>query len=297
MDYALYRRIRLKFRQHYTIFVRISAKILLSKLHQKAFKPVGPGGSVRPTLQENKLNMIRNYFSLMLFLLLANHALNAQMDSSEQLLFNQIFSKAELEYGIDQVLINGPLYENRNPDVTGLPYLLNYYTNQGSVVYRGKQHANLNLRYDIYNQQVLLIYLFDSVEYKLHLQKEFITEFNLENRRFINEAFGANEDAKFYQVIGGDFPIRILYYWQKGQSNVYVNNPDIKMYSPEQKETYILFNNKLERFKGNMSFTRKLKSKSKTTIKEYLRKNNIKVQHASDDQMELLIKFINTLEK
>lgn len=241
--------------------------------------------------------MIRKYFSLILFLLLANHALIAQMDSSQQLLFNQIFSTAEKEYGIDQELINGPLYENRNQDVTGLPYLLNYYTNQGSVVYRGKQYSNLNLRYDIYDQQVLLIYLFDNVEYKLHLQKEFITEFNIENRTFINEAFGADEDAKFYQVIGEDFPIRVLYYWQKGQSNVYVNNTDIKMFSPEQKETFILFNNKLVRFKGNMSFTRQLKSKSKTATKEYLRKNNIKVTHANDYEMELLIEFINTLDK
>ena len=39
--------------------------------------------------------------------------------------------------------------------------------------------------------KLLLIYLFDSVEYKLHLQKEFITEFKIENKKFINEAFGA----------------------------------------------------------------------------------------------------------
>jgi len=240
--------------------------------------------------------MIRNYFNFILFLFFANYAVNAQMDSSQQLLFNQIFSAAEKEYGIDQELVNGPLFENENQNINGLPYLLNYYTNQGNVIYRGKQYSNLNLRYDIYNQQVLLIYLFDNVEYEVHLEKEFITEFNIENRKFINDAFGADKDAKFYQVIGKDFSIKILYFWQKGLSNVYVNNPDIKMFSPEQKETFILFNNKLVSFNGNSSFTRQFSSKSKAAIKKYLRKSKTKVKQANDYEMELLIEFINTLD-
>ncbi len=236
-----------------------------------------------------------NYFCLILFLLLSNYALNAQKDSSQQLLFNQIFTAAEKEYGINQELINGPHFENENQNINGLPYLLNYYTNQGNLVYRGKQYSNLNLRYDIYNQQLLLIYLFDNVEYELHLQKELITEFSIENRKFIHESFAADEDAKFYQVLGKDFPIRILYFWQKGLSNVYVNNPDIKTFSPEQKETFILRNNKLVSFKGNSSFIRQFSSKSKAPIKKYLRQNKTKVKQANDFEIELLIEFINTI--
>ena len=240
--------------------------------------------------------MIRNYYRLTFLFLLANHALYAQTDSMQQSLFNQIYAAAEQAYGIDQELINGPLFENSNQDVTGIPYLLNYYTDQGSLIYRGKQYSNQNLRYDLYHQQLLLIYLFDEVEYKLHLQKEFVTEFKIEDKKFINEAFGTKGDGKFYQVIGEDFPIRILYYWQKGLNNVTVNNPDKKTYSPEQKETFILINNSLESFNGNRSFTRKLASKRKPAIKEYLRKNHMRVKHASDNEMKLLIEFINVTD-
>lgn len=240
--------------------------------------------------------MIRIYFCLILVLLLSNYGLNAQVDSSEQLLFNQILLAAEKEYGINQELINGPLYENESQNINGIPYLLSYYTNQGGVVYRGKPYSNLNLRYDIYNQQLLLIYLFDNLEYKLHLQKEFITEFSIENRKFIHEAFGGDGDEKFYQVIGKDFPIKMLYFWQKGLSNVYANNPDIKMFSPEQKETFILRNNELLGFKGNNSFTRQFSSQSKATIKKYLRNKNLKIKQAKDYEMELLIEFINNIE-
>ena len=104
-----------------------------------------------------------------------------------------------------------------------------------------------------------------------------------------------SEDAKFYQVIGEDLPIKILYFWEKDLSNLYANNPDIKVFSPEQKETFILLNNKLVSFNGNRSFTRKFSSKRKTAIKEYFRKNKIKVKLASDHEMERLIEFINSL--
>lgn len=240
--------------------------------------------------------MIRTIFCLILFLLLASNAVNSQVDSSRQFLFTQIYWAAEREYGINQELINGLLFENKNQDVSGQPYLLDYYSNTGSVIYRGKQYSNLSLRYDLYDQQVLLIYLFDTVEYKLHLQNEFITEFTIENRKFINEAFGANGDAKFYQVIGEEYPTKILYHWEKGLSKSYSDNPDIIIFSSEKKETYILLNNELHGFKGNRSFTQYFTANTKSAIKDYFRKNKTKVKHATNDEMELLIEFINTLD-
>ena len=217
------------------------------------------------------------------------------MDASQQLLFDQIYSAAEKEYGINQELINGPLFENRNQDAKRHPYFFDYYSNQGSVIYRGKQYSNLNLRYDIYTQQLLLIYLFDSVEYKLHLQKEFITEFLIENKKFIKAAFGGGADAKFYQVIGEDLPIKLLYFWRKDLSNLYASNSDIKIFSSEQKDSFILMNNKLFGFNGNSAFARIFSSKTKTAIKRYFREKKIKVKLANDDEMELLMEFINGL--
>jgi len=240
-------------------------------------------------------DMIRKYFILILFLLLANNTVNAQVDSSQQFLFNQIYSAAEKEYGINQELINGILFENKNPNAIGHPYFLDYYSNTGTVIYRGQHYSNLNLRYDIYDQQVLLIYLFNKIEYKLHLHNEFITEFTIENKKFIKKAFGANEVAKFYQVIGEDLPIKMLYFWGKNLSNIYINNPDIKIFTSMQKETFILFNNELVSFNGNRSFTGKFPSVSKTAIKKYFRMNETKVKLANDYEMELLIEFINTL--
>jgi len=89
------------------------------------------------------------------------------------------------------------------------------------------------------------------------------------------DTFGANEEAKFYQVLGEDLPIRILYSWKKDLSQLNTNNSDIRMFY-EQKETFILYYNNLVSFNGNRSFTRKFSSNSKTAIKKYLSKNKTK---------------------
>jgi len=243
-------------------------------------------------------SLVRDYFCLILLLSLAGNALNAQADSSQQVLFDQVYSAAEKEYGIHQELINGVLFEKENQDAIGHPYFLDYHSHQGSVIYRGKKYSNLFLQYDIYDQQVLLLYVFDSVEYKLYLHKEFINEFTIEDKRFVNESFGVNGYATIYQVIGENVPIRIFYYWEK-----YLTNYDGKMpgknniFSSDKKKSFLFLHNKLVSYKGNRSFANIFPSMSKTAIKEYFRKNKVKIKEASDLEMELLIRFINTLDQ
>ena len=237
--------------------------------------------------------MIRNLFKI-LILLFVNSALTAQVDSSQFLLFRQIYSAAEREYGIDQELMNGFLMEVKNQNATGHPYLLDYYSNEGSLIYRGKHYSNLFLRYDIYDQEVLLIYRADSTEYKLHLHKEFITEFTVGKKKFIKETFGTRNEARFYQVIGEDLPVKLVRFRQKGLTNIYANNSDSKRYS-ENNKTYILLHDDLIEVNGNRSFTRNFSSTGKTAIRKYFRENNIRINQATDYEMEELIAYINTL--
>ena len=75
------------------------------------------------------------------------------------------------------------------------------------------------------------------------------------------------------------------------------NNPDIKVFSSANKESFILLNDELYSYKGNRTFANRFSSKPKAAIKEYFRKNKIKVLLASDNEMELLIEFINSLAK
>jgi hypothetical protein len=237
---------------------------------------------------------IRNYLIWMILLSAASCALNAQVDRSQQAVFNQIYLAAEGEYGMPQELTNGVLLVSKNQEAIGHPYYLDYYTNQGSVIYRGKPYANLNLRYDLFDQQLLLIYLYDGVEYKLWLHKEFIAEFTVENKRFIHELLGDAKEPRFYQVIGESLPVKVLYFWEKSLSKVNAGNSEKSMFE-ERKERYILRDNELVSFKGNRSFAGRFPSDINKAIKKHIRKHSMKVKNATDAEMELLVEYINSL--
>ena len=240
--------------------------------------------------------MIKYFFCLMLCMGFANCTLDAQADSSQHLIFSQLYSSAEEEYGVDQELMNGFLFEDINEDASGHPYFLDYFSNQGSMIYRGKPYSNLVLRYNIFDQKLLLVYTFDNVQYKLYPHEEFISEFSIGNKTFIHKAFGVNEEAKFYQVLGEDLPVKILRYWEKSLTNLYANNSESKMYT-ERAEAFILSDNTLLGYTGNSSFTRNFPPEKKAAIKKYLRKNKIKVMYAEDKEMRGLIEFIHSLEE
>ena len=84
---------------------------------------------------------VRIYLCLIMILVaacIASSALHAQADSSQHILFAKIHSAAEEEYGIHHELVNGALFEDKYQDVIGHPYYLNYFSDKGSLVYRGK---------------------------------------------------------------------------------------------------------------------------------------------------------------
>jgi hypothetical protein len=238
--------------------------------------------------------MSRAILHLIFALLLASNAVHAQEDSTEQVLFSQIYLAAEEAYGVHQELLNGLLFESKNQEASGHPYFLDYYSNQGSVIYGGKQYSNLNLRYDIYDQELLLIYPIKQLEYKLYLRKELITGFKVENKTFTKESFPGNKEAKYHQVFGKDLPIKILYFREKSLSKLYANNSDDKKYS-ERRETYILIDNELLSYKGNRSLAHQFSSDHEKAIKQYLRLHKIKVKLADDEEMERLLNFIHSI--
>ena len=244
--------------------------------------------------------MNRNFPSLILTLLLlaasnSGNTVFAQADSTRQILFNQIYAAAEEEYGIHQELINGSVFEDKNQAILGHPYLLDYFSDRGSLVYRGKRYSNLSLRYDIYDQKVLLTSSHKNQIFRLYLHNDFITGFTVDNKKFIYEALGTDAEAGIYQVFGEDLPVRIVYSLEKVPVQIYSGTADKRNFE-QRKETFVLDINGLVSYKGNGSFARKFASHNKSDIKKYLRKNKIKIQYATDQKMEQLIEYINSLE-
>lgn len=239
-------------------------------------------------------SMIRSCLSCIFFLLAVNQALHAQVDSTQEAVFKQVYAAAEREYGMHQELLNGALPPARLQDAIGHPYHLDYFSNQGSVSYRGKQYSRLNLRYDVFDQEVLLIYPHGGEEYQVWLHKEYIAEFSIENKRFVHESLGSFQAPRFYQVIGEGLPVKVLYHWEKGLRRVNAGNTEKSIFE-EQKESYIFRDHELLSFTGNRSFTGSFPPEFNKAIKKYLREHSTKVKNATDAEMERLVEYVNTL--
>ncbi|MFO7658334.1 MAG: hypothetical protein R6W78_14850 [Bacteroidales bacterium] len=193
------------------------------------------------------------------------------------------------EYGVDQVFVNGISYYNKYPQI-GHPYLLDNKFEKGSVIFRGKLYSDVLLMYDICFQKLLIKYAFNDDQFIFYLTKEFISEFNIYNKRFVKGSYYNLEKDRFYQIIGENIPIKVLYKWEKIQEKSdYYLVP--YQFSSDRRSCFIYINNKLIRYKGNSSFIHKFPKQNQKLIKKYIRSNKIKVKYCSDNEMELLLKY------
>jgi hypothetical protein len=238
--------------------------------------------------------MVRYQLGWMVLFSAFSFAVHAQEDSTQQLTFDQIYLAAEKEYGLHQELTSGLVPPGKDPDAIGHPYFMDYYSNQGRMTYRGKKYVDLNLRFDIFHQELLLIYPHKGREYKVWIHKEFLSEFTVENKRFIHQSPGSQGEQRFYQVLGKGIPVQVLYYREKGLSKVNSGDSEKSLYE-ERKDSFVLLENKMHEYKGNRSFTGLFSPDLSKDIKSYLRKHSVKVKNATDPEMEGLLEHISTL--
>lgn len=224
---------------------------------------------------------------------LINPGINAQYNNSQQNLFKQIYSAAEAEYGIDLELVNGVHYERFYLPVLGHPYFLADSFMIGNVVYRGKQYSGLLLKYDIYNQELLVNYTLNDIEIPFYLPEEFISEFNIENRKFVKCSMAGEDRERIYQVLGEDFPVKIFYTWEKFRTRSYHLGSPSYEFSEGIKSSFLLISKRLVTYYSNRTFIRNFPKDYQRPIKTFIHENKIKVKYSRDSEIDSLIRYCN----
>ena len=203
-----------------------------------------------------------------------------------KLFFNQ-------SYGADYNLVNGIRYLNLYPTAEGHPFLGEDRFYKGTIVINKKVYQDVELKYDICNQEIILQYsYFEGSTDNIILTGEFVEEFELEGRLFRKYAFPETV-PRFYQVVDKG-NINCLYYWKKDLlkgSSVHT----FYKYSPEKKVSYLLIDDKLNPFKGRKSFVELFPSKYQKEIRLYLRSNNIWIRDANELTIQQLLIHCNKL--
>jgi len=198
-------------------------------------------------------------------------------------------------YGLDPLLYNGRMYYFYPlPGTDGTQYLSNEFDPKGSVTLRGVTYPNLNINYDIYNQQLVLKFkdAIGSVKV-IEVSYAWLESFILQGKLF--EVFpDAGSTKKFYQVLGsGDK--KILYSYSKKLLIHTQTISGLYYFSKTITEKYVYNENRIVKFNNNHSFISAFSPPEQVLVKKYLRKQNINVKKATDAVLSDLINYCKTI--
>lgn len=198
-------------------------------------------------------------------------------------------------YGVDQTLCNGKKYTYSVPSSTkGHQYLISQDFIPGNVTLKGIVYQDVNLNYDIVNQQLLLQYEDGKGALKIiEVSKAWLTAFHRGTMNF--EFLSLEKEPHIYQVLG-DGRLRILYFWSKKLIVNDVVGSSNFVFTDALRDSFVLMNGQLKRFRTKHSLIHLFEQGQRPAIKSYLHKNKIRLKKATDQEMAELITFIGNIK-
>ncbi len=197
-------------------------------------------------------------------------------------------------YGYDPLLYNGRVYYFYQPGTVGTQYLFEDFDRHGSVTIRGVTYQNLNINYDIYNQQLILKYNDALGSTKLiEISQAWLESFTINENNFITYT-KTDSTNRIYQVLGSG-NVKIMYYLSK---DIAIDNSRTtagRVFTSERKDMFVLGNKQLINFKNNSGFIKIFSQAQRDSIKTYIHRHSINVRKANDFIMTDLINYCNTL--
>lgn len=206
---------------------------------------------------------------------------------------NDFLAQCERRYGSDADLVNGEKYFYPYAQSLGDPF---YFpeTRSASITIHGKEFEGQLLRYDIFNQKLILDYQnVYGASSSLVLRNEWVESFAFEGQRF-KRMQGPDGQTGFFQVVS-EGAIECFYYWNKkyllnltsGVQNYYFTDP--------VKVSFLRIDGKFFPYRNSGNFLKAFDPELQKPIKQFMRQSKIKVKTASDSQMRHIIEYCNSL--
>lgn len=196
-------------------------------------------------------------------------------------------------YGPDASLYNGSLYAFHMPANTeGIPFYETTNFSKGSCRIRGIIYTGLQLNYDIYNQQVVFKYAAPSGGInRIVLSDAWLESFRLGDENFIVlRAIDSGSTKIFRETGSGSY--RFLNYYYKELINASTVSGKNLRFSTPIRESYLLKNGDLLRFRGNKSFIRLFNKTDWPELRRFMRQNDVVLRKPDDRKATLLLDFL-----
>lgn len=212
---------------------------------------------------------------------------------AQQISISDYLAECERKYGNDADLVNGKKYYYPYRQSQGDPFL--FPESRGALIQiHDKEFSGQQLRYDIYNQQLVLDFqdLYGATN-SLVLRDEWVKAFAFGDKQFVRRKDPEGQEAYLQLVSGGH--ISCVYKWSKnyllnltsGQQNYY--------FTEAKKTSYLVIGDQFYPYKSNRSFIKALDPGLRKTVKVFMKQAKLKVNKASDAQIDHLVEYCNSL--
>lgn len=206
----------------------------------------------------------------------------------------QVFGLLDPVFGVDQRLVSGSYYYGPSRgSISGNPYFIDETWKRGSVTIGNRTYADLDLKYDIEMNQIVLKFTnIDNAALQISLRSENINRFVMNNRLFIPFP-EINEEGliQFCEVIiAGEISYYILKYktlmLSRGGTTDYIYQ--------EYAKQFLQINNRLIPFKTRRIIYN-LYPEHKQKLKSYLRSQGLIPGRNRINDRKAMVEYCNQL--
>jgi hypothetical protein len=194
----------------------------------------------------------------------------------------------------EQVLLNGRIWRNQYSKAIGDPYFLTDTYIKGSVTFNGQKFSNLDLKYDIKNDELLL--QIDSHP-TIYINKEMVDSFSLAFNYRTYNIFNFGTDTS--GVLRGY--VNVLY---DGPSSLYVKY--IKKLQPlavdgrfdlffQETQIYLRKGNEIFAVTGKRKFLELLEDKNKE-LRSFMKSRKLKIMRKDPDTFIPVLRFYDSIK-
>ncbi len=204
---------------------------------------------------------------------------------------SDLFSYIQMKHGLDLNLVNGILYYDKYKNVLNHPFYSGEEFLPGSVVISGISYEDVQIKYDIYSQYLVLKYpVFSGSPYSIIISPEHTDAFDFDGNYFKKLTLD-DRGPLFYQLIKVNGLICYIH-WEKKKGTRSYQFTDF-FTEPEQR-CFLDYYGKISPFSNRRNFVSLISGVSKKEIIRYIRGKGIQLSDAAPEQLEDLLQFISS---
>lgn len=212
---------------------------------------------------------------------------------AQQVSLADYLAECERKYGSDADLVNGEKYYYPYGQSQGDPF---FFTEARNAVIRvqDKEFAGQHLRYDLFNQQLILDFqdIYGTTS-SLVMRNEWVEAFAFENQDFIRMT-GPEGIPDFFQLITSG-PVTCVYHWSKNHLLNLTSGVQSYYFTEPVKESYLVIEGQFYFFRSNRAFLKAFEPELQKSVKQFLKQAKLNVKKAPDSQIRHLVEYCNSL--